>query len=85
MKLNKLRMVQWILLALFFYLSAMLITEPKAQTVFWKCGNITTAAFLGYWIDRNLFGRLSIASAPARILARAIVIGASIIGLGLGL
>lgn len=87
MKRNKTRMVQWFLLAAIFYAAAILVPEnPQLQTALWKCGHITLGSFIGYWVDRHLFGRLVVLSAPnGRLLARAIVVSAAVIGMAFGL
>lgn len=80
------RMFQWLLLAACFYIAAVIVQQPQIQTGLWKAGHITSGAFLGYWIDRHLFGRYT--SDPGythRVIARAIVVGACIFGMALGL
>lgn len=84
-KQDKLRMVQWLLLAAIFYATALFVSHPQIQTAVWKCGHITVGAFGGYWIDRNLYGRLMPESAPSRVIARAIVVAAAILGMAFGL
>ena len=85
-KRDKMRMVQWLLLAAVFYLLAMFVAvQPQLQTALWKCGHITVGAFAGYWIDRNLYGRLDADAEHGRIVARAIVVAAAILGMAFGL
>lgn len=83
---DKIRMSQWLVLAMAFYLTAMYIAiQPQLQTALWKCGHITVGAFAGYWIDRNLYGRLEAEAEHGRIVARAIVVAAAILGMAFGL
>lgn len=83
---DKLRMIQWLLIAAVFYGAAMIVQQPQAQTGLWKAGHITSGAFLGYWIDRHLFGRYDHSDINTnRVLARAIVAGAAILGMAFGL
>ncbi len=86
------RMSTWLLLALTFYLLAAMINVPsgggwqsQAQTGLWKAGHITIGAYLGYWIDTHLFRHIDQNSGGNRILARAVVVGAAIFGMALGL
>lgn len=79
------RMSQWLMLALAFYAAALLTTQPQLQTALWKLGHITTGAFAGYWVDRNLYGRVSPDSAPGRLVARAVIVAACILGMAFGL
>lgn len=85
---DKLRMMQWLLVALAFYLLAMFVVtsaQPQLQTALWKCGNVTLGSFLGYWLDRNALGRVTPYSTEGRQVSRAIVMGAAVLGLALGL
>ena len=84
-EINFLRMFHWLLLAVLFYAAALLVTQPQIQTGLWKLGHITVGAFAGYWIDRNLFGRVSPDASGTRLLARAVVVAASILGMAFGL
>lgn len=87
------RMAQWLLLAAVFYALALSITVPTEggklamiQTGLWKAGHITSGAFLGYWIDRHLFGRFtSDHYYTPRAVARAILVSAAILGMAFGL
>lgn len=83
---DKLRMVSWLLMAVAFYALAMFaITQPQLQTALWKCGHITVGGFLGYWLDRNAMGRVTNYSTPGRQQARAVIVGATILAMALGL
>ena len=82
---DKLRMMQWLCLAAAFYALAVLVQQPQLQTGLWKAGHITSGAFVGYWIDRGLFGRVDGASSDGRLITRAIVAAAAILGMAFGL
>lgn len=80
------RMIQWLLLAACFYIAAVFVQQPQIQTGLWKAGHITSGAYLGYWIDRHLFGRYTNDMAyTQRTLARAVVVAACVAGMALGL
>lgn len=80
------RMIHWLLLAAIFYVSAVFVQQPQLQTGLWKAGHITLGAYLGYWIDRHLFGRYSFDHAYApRAIARAVVVGTCVLGMAFGL
>lgn len=79
------RMAQWLLLALVLYALALVTTQPQLQTALWKLGHITLGAFAGYWVDRNLYGRLSPESAAGRVIARAVIVAAAVLGMAFGL
>ena len=79
------RMFHWLMLAAAFYALAMLTTQMQLQTGLWKLGHITIGAFAGYWVDRNLYGRVSPESAPGRLVARAVVVAACVLGMAFGL
>ena len=78
-------MFQWLIMAAVFYGLALLVSQPQLQTGLWKAGHITSGAFIGYWIDRHLYGRLAYNDVGARVIARAVIIGAAIFGMALGL
>lgn len=85
------RMFHWLLIAVFLYAVAGTLAaagaQPQLQIVLWKTGHITIAAFAGYWIDRQAFGhtRLNSDSAPQLQIRRAIVIGAAMLAMAMGL
>lgn len=80
------RMIPWLLMATCFYIAAILVQQPQIETGLWKAGHITSGAYLGYWIDRHLFGRYNHDDVVTnRILARALVVGACVFGMALGL
>jgi len=87
---DKLRMAQWLFIALAFYAAAMLLAHadalPRMQTVMYKLGHQTIAAHVGYWIDRSAFRkRISCGSHPLSEIRRAIVMAACMLAVALGL
>jgi len=84
-KSDKLRMIQWLLSAFVFYALALSLHHPQLQTLCFKVGHVTLGSFIGYWIDRNLYSRLTDGSEKGRIIARAILQAACIWGLAGGL
>lgn len=87
--MDKLRMAQWLLIAAMLYGTALYIfgDHPQLQTLGWKLGNLTVAAFAGYWIDRRAFDglRMTSYSPPLQQIRRAIIIAAAMLTVGLGL
>jgi hypothetical protein len=84
---NKLRMTSWLLLAIVFYGVAYFFKEEvQLSTGLWKAGHVTAGAYLGYWIDRHTYGRLE-GNNPTdgRLLSRAILMAAAVVGLAFGL
>lgn len=79
------RMLHWLVIALALYAAALLTTQPQLQTGLWKLGHITTGAFAGYWVDRNLYGRVNSGSESGRLIARALIVVACVLGMALGL
>ena len=81
------RMFAWLIFAAFLYLIALNVAMPQIQTLCWKLGNVTVAAFVGYWIDRHAFteARLYRGSPPLEQVRRAIIIAACMIAVALGL
>ena len=84
---DKLRMAQWLLLAVVFYGVALSVAQPQVQTLCWKLGNVTVASFVGYWIDRRAFylHRIDVGSEPPMLLRRAIIMAAAMLAVSLGL
>jgi drug/metabolite transporter (DMT)-like permease len=87
---NLSRMLDWLVWALCFHLAAILLRtfslEPQIQTVLWKLGNLTLAAYAGYWIDRRTFRmRVDSATPAPEQIRRAIIVAAAMIAVGLGL
>lgn len=81
------RMFPWLVLAAGLYGIAMIVQNPQLQTLFWKLGHITVAAYLGYWLDRHLLGRYVPEThfGTHRVLARAFIVGSVILGVAFGL
>jgi hypothetical protein len=84
------RMIDWLVMALMFHIAAIILRqhqlEPQIQTVLWKLGNLTLAAYAGYWIDRRVFGlRLYVGCPPLEQIRRAIIVAAAMVAVGLGL
>lgn len=90
------RMLQWALFSLLLYLVTLLFTWPLIlQAAFTKAANVNAGAFLGYWLDRTLFigfdarftinpKEISDVAKAARVLSRAVIVGACVIGLSAG-
>lgn len=85
------RMFDWLIWALCFHAGAIVLrtygVEPQIQTVLWKLGNLTLAAYAGYWIDRRVFHlhRISHSTSALEQVRRAVVVAAAMIAVGLGL
>ena len=86
------RMLQWLLISFCLYAFAIALANkgidfyPQIQTVSWKLGHLTIAAFFGYWIDRNAFrDRITPDSIPLITIRRAIIIMGSMIAISLGM
>jgi hypothetical protein len=84
-KTDKVRMIHWIMFAAVFYILAAMAHHPQLQTGLWKAGHITSGAFMGYWIDRNLFDRVTGESVGSRLIARAVIVAAAVVGMAFGL
>jgi hypothetical protein len=89
--MDKLRMFQWVVIASALYFTAAQLARhellPQLQVVLWKLGHITLAAFTGYWIDRQAFhrSRLDSQSEAGSEVRRAIVIGAAMLAIAMGM
>lgn len=80
------RMLVWLIISAMFYVAAvMFIDSPVLQSISLKLGNVTVAGNVGYWLARTALGRVYPASPPQEKVARAIIIGAAMIGISLGL
>lgn len=81
------RMISWLIAALVLYGASRLIgpSDPQLQVALYKYGHVTGLAWCGYWIARTALGRIDYLSDHDELMARAIVIGAAIIGGSLGL
>jgi multisubunit Na+/H+ antiporter MnhC subunit len=88
------RMLSWLAISLALTAAIYLVAPHQLQVTLYKLSLITTAAWLGYWIDRSLFpyarpdkiyddtfnaNEMNLAS-----LRRAIIIAACVIGAALG-
>lgn len=92
---NRTRMFEWLLLALAFYtLSVMAHTVlpgfaeariAQVETLSWKLGNAVVGAYLGYWADRTLIGRIWNSDTDLRVIARALIVAAFILGISSGI
>ncbi len=85
---DKLRMAQWLALAVFFYALALAVfgSQPQLQTLCWKLGNLTVAAFVGYKIDVHAFRRrITPESSGSEQMRRAIVMAAAMLAVAMGL
>lgn len=87
---NLTRMAGWLLFSLAAYAGCIALRvfdmEPQVQTVLWKLANVSVASHVGYWIDRHAFHtRITPSSTPHECLRRAIVMGATMLSMGLGL
>lgn len=90
------RMLQWGLLSAALYAIALCHPWPLVvQAALTKGANVNAGAFLGYWLDRTLFigfdskfdsnpEEISDVAKAARVLARAFIVGACVIGLSTG-
>lgn len=85
--MDKLRMMQWLIISALLYTAAMLIPNPQLQIVTWKAGHLTIAAFVGYWIDRGAFieSRITYHSPALLQIRRAIIIGAAMLATAMGM
>ncbi len=82
------RMIGWLPAGLFFYYLSIYVfvntEQAQIQLLTWKLGNLCSFAWLGYWIARQISGRLQELQQvnttweaiiyAARILARAILV-----------
>lgn len=87
---DKIRMIEWLLMAAFFYAAAIVLLKlgvsGPIQTVAWKLGHVTLGGYLGYRIDRAGFrDRITLASPPLLQIRRAIIMFAAMYTLGAGL
>lgn len=86
------RMLSWLAISLALTAAIYLVAPHQLQVTLYKLSLITTAAWLGYWIDRSLFpyarpDKFEHTSANAMnhaAMRRAIIIAACVIGAALG-
>ena len=88
MKSERFRMVQWLALAALFYGLALLAfgSQPQLQTLCWKLGNVTIAAYVGYKIDVHASRkRITPFSSDGEYIRRSIIMAAAMLAVGMGL
>lgn len=90
MKAELNRMADWLGWAVLAYAACIVLrtyeVEPQVQVILWKLGNVTVAAYVGYWIDRRAFRmRINADASIQEQLRRAIVMAAAMLSVGLGL
>lgn len=95
LKLDKLpRMTDWIVITILLTVAIYLLAPQQLPVSLYKLSLITTAAVVGYWIDRSLFpyarpdnprldpyDRLI----AAAMLRRAIIVGCAMLAVSLGM
>lgn len=84
------RMFQWLLISLTLYVLAVVLAKaellPQVQTMSWKLGHETIAAFMGYWIDRSMFrDRMGADTPPLLQIRRAVIIAATMLAVAMGM
>lgn len=83
------RMAEWLVISGVLYGVCITLRRldvaPQAQVILWKLGNMTVAGHVGYWMDRRAFTRIVSDSTVHEQLRRAIVIGAAMLSVALGL
>lgn len=87
---EKIRMLNWIYITALVYGLAFLfnyIAAPVAlAAIFYKLGNVSVAAFIGYRIDRAIFGdRIGPDTPPLRQLSRALIVTGAMLSISMGL
>lgn len=94
MKFDKLpRMADWILITVILTALVYVLSPQQLPVSLYKLSLITTAAVVGYWIDRSLFPyarpddtRLTDArERSAAMLRRAIIVGCAMLAVSLGM
>lgn len=78
-------MVAWIFISAILYSLAPHLDTNILQTIAIKLGNVTVAGNVGYWLARTALGRVYPESPPQEKVARAIVMGAAMLAVSLGL
>lgn len=86
---NALRAWPWLIVALTTTAIVAVLHPPQIGVLVWSLSKLSLGAYLGYWIDRTVFryarpDRVPAAQAPMAWLRRAIVMGAVVVALGLG-
>jgi len=89
LKRNITRMLPWLVIGLLCYFVTYCLAGNEQlrqfSTVSWKLGNVTVSAYVGYWIDRHLFARIDETSQPLIHIRRAIIVGAVVLAVAMGL
>jgi len=92
-RINLPRMTGWAVITILLTLCIYVLAPQQLPVSLYKLSLITTAAVLGYWIDRSLFPYArpdSINMMPhdmlfaAAMLRRAIIVGCAMLGVSLG-
>lgn len=86
---NAFRAWPWLIGSLLTTSIVALLHPQQIGVLVWSLSKLSLGAYLGYWIDRTVFGyarpdRVPASQAPMAWLRRAIVMGAVVIALGLG-
>ena len=79
------RMLAWVAISAIFYAAALTFVDPVLQTLALKLGNVTLAGNVGYWLSRTALGRVYQESSAQEKVARAIIMGAAMIAVALGM
>lgn len=93
--LDKLRIGPWLILALITSIVVGFLYPHQLGVLLWSLTKLCWGAYLGYWIDRSIFpyarpGDYScsrsdgLSAIGLLMLRRAIIIGAAVLALGLG-
>ena len=87
----KFRMWEWLLISLVLMAVIGMVSPQQLPVVVYKLALLTLAAFAGYWIDRGLFPYARPDSSiyqtlmTTSMLRRAIIVGAAMIAVSIGL
>jgi hypothetical protein len=89
-KIDRTRMINWLMVAALFYAVAyaMFAAEVSGpfQTLAWKLGHVTLGGFVGYRLDRAAFrDRITPMTPPVVMIRRAIVMVGAMYVLGVGM
>lgn len=89
--MKNLRMIDWLIVAALLSLVIAIVAPHQLGVTAYKLSLVSLAAVVGYWIDRSLFPyarpdelALTDQQVAAAYLRRAVVVGACIVGVGLG-
>lgn len=90
--MNKFRMIEWLLISILLLALIAWLAPQQLGVSLYKLSLITTAAWLGYWVDRSLFPYARpddlVLTEPieraAAMLRRAIVVGCAMLAVSLG-